>query len=64
MVTDIGICWAINSNHMREVYKQSPGIETFLESLGQEREESIVVDTPGVGASHSFRLNLVMRGKE
>ena len=64
MVTDVGICWAINSDHMRNIYKSSPGIETFLESMGHEGEESAVIDTPGVGTNHSFRLNLAMRGEE
>ena len=64
MVTDVGICWAINSDHMRDIYKSSPGIETFLESMGHEGEESAVIDTPGVGTNHSFRLNLAMRGEE
>ena len=66
MVTDVGICWALNSDHMRDVYKQSPGIETFLASVGREGEASKgneVMNIPGVGGNYSFRLNLAMRGE-
>ena len=65
MVTDVGICWALNSDHMRDVYKRSPGVETFLENIGQEGDEhksNEVKNIPGVGGNYSFRLNLAMRG--
>ena len=68
MVTDVGICWAINADHMRDVYKKSPRIETFLGHMGQssERDDDAaeIMNIPGVGDKFSFRLNLAMRGEE
>ena len=67
MVTDVGICWALNSDSMRDIYKRSSGIETFLEHMGQDIKENDgneISNIKGVGGKHAFKLNLAMRGTE
>ena len=65
MVTDAGVCWAINSEDMRNIYKSSKSIDTFLDNMGYGIDDTMknkVENIPGSGDSHIFRLNLAMRG--
>ena len=63
MISDAGICWAINSLDTRDVYQPSPGINSFLADLGQDMSEpGRVANVPGTGDEFAFRLTLTMKG--
>ena len=63
MITDAGLCWAINSKDMRDIYKPSPRLDAFLGNLGHpEHKQADIMNIPGHGGNHTFYLNIALKG--
>ena len=67
MLTDAGLCWAINSDSMEEIYTKSIHLDKVRSYLADYSSSSVSGDVfaiPGHGKSQSFRLSMTIQGIE